>query len=51
MWVVERLLAWLSRYRRLKIVYERASDLFAAHVWITIIPIISRRLVALTLPQ
>src|SRR4051812_14699305 len=29
-WVVERLFAWLSRYRRLNIVYDRAADLFAA---------------------
>ena len=45
-WVVERLFAWLSRYRRLNIVYDRAPDLFAAHVWIAMISIISRRLVA-----
>ena len=47
-WVVERLFAWLSRYRRLNIVYDRAPDLFAAHVWIAMISIISRRLVAQT---
>jgi len=45
-WVVERLLAWLSRYRRLNVVFDREPDLFAAHVWIAIISIISRRLVA-----
>jgi transposase len=45
-WVVERLFAWLSRYRRLNIVFDRAPDLFAAHVWIAVISIISRRLVA-----
>src|SRR3954466_7098033 len=45
-WVVERLFAWLSRYRRLNIVYDRAPDLFAAHVWIAMISIISRRIVA-----
>jgi hypothetical protein len=44
--VVERLLAWLSRYRRLNIVYDRAPDLFVRHVWIAMISIISRRLVA-----
>ena len=42
-WVVERLFAWLSRYRRLNIVYHRAPDLFAGHVWIAVISIISRR--------
>ena len=45
-WVVERLFAWLSRYRRLNIVYDRAPDLFAAHIWIAVASIISRRLVA-----
>ena len=50
-WVVERLFAWLSRYRRLNIVYDRAPDLFAAHVWIAMISIISRRIVAQTQPQ
>jgi transposase len=50
-WVVERLFAWLSRYRRLNIVYDRAPDLCAAHVWIAMISIISRRLVAQTQPQ
>lgn len=38
--------AWLSRYRRLNIVFDRAPDLFAAHIWIAMISIISRRLVA-----
>ena len=45
-WVVERLFAWLSRYRRLNIVFDRAPDLFAAHIWIAMISIISRRLLA-----
>jgi hypothetical protein len=47
-WAVERLFAWLSRYRRPNIVFDRAPDLFAAHVWIAIISIISRRLVVRT---
>src|SRR3954452_19255935 len=50
-WVVERLFAWLSRYRRLNIVYDRQPDLFAAHIWIAMISIISRRLVAHTQAQ
>jgi transposase len=50
-WVVERLFAWLSRYRRLNTVYDRAPDLFAAHVWIAMISIIARRLVAQTQAQ
>jgi len=50
-WVVERLFAWLSRYRRLNIVYDREPDLFAAYIWIAMISIISRRLVAQTQPQ
>src|SRR5215212_1557174 len=47
-WVVERLFAGLSRYRRLNILYDRAADLFAGHIWIAMISIISRRLVAQT---
>lgn len=50
-WTVERLFAWMSRYRRLNIVYDRAPDLFAAHIWIAMISIISRRLVAQTQPE
>jgi transposase len=50
-WVVERLFAWLSRYRRLNIVYDRAADLFAGHIWIAMISIIARRLVAQTQAQ
>jgi hypothetical protein len=49
--VVERLFAWLSRHRRLDIVHDRAPDLFAAHIWIAMISILSRRLVAQTQPQ
>jgi transposase len=48
---IERLFAWLSRYRRLNIVYDRAADLFAGHIWIAMISIISRRIVAQTQPQ
>jgi hypothetical protein len=36
----------LSRYRRLDIVFDRAPDFFAAHIWIVMISIISRWLVA-----
>jgi hypothetical protein len=36
----------MSRYRRLNIVFDHQPDLFAAHVWIAMISIISRRLVA-----
>jgi hypothetical protein len=36
----------LSRYRRLNIVFDHELNLFAAHIWIAMIPIISRRLVA-----
>jgi hypothetical protein len=48
---IEWLFAWLSRYRRLNIVYDRAPDLFAGHIWIAMISIISRRLVAQTQAQ
>ncbi len=50
-WVVERLFAWLSRYRRLNIVFDREPERFAAHIWIAMISIISRRLVAQTQAQ
>jgi hypothetical protein len=43
---LERLFAWLSRYRRLNIVFDREPDLFAAHIWIAMISIISRRVIA-----
>jgi hypothetical protein len=41
----------LSHYRRLNIVYDRAADLFAGHIWIAMISIISRRIVAQTQAQ
>ena len=44
-WVIERLFAWLSRYRRLNVIFDRAPDLLAAHVWIAMISILARRLV------
>ena len=50
-WVVVRLFAWLSRYRRLNTVFDRKPDLFAAHVWIAMISIISRRLASLETQQ
>jgi hypothetical protein len=43
-WSVERLFAWLSRYRRLNTVFDRKADLFVAHVWIAISSILARRL-------
>jgi hypothetical protein len=48
---VERLFAWLSRYRQLNLVYDRVPDLLAAYIWIAMISAISRRLVAQTQPQ
>jgi hypothetical protein len=48
---VERLFTWLSRYRRLNIVYDRAADLVAGHIWIAMNSIIARRLVAQTPAQ
>jgi hypothetical protein len=38
---LERLFAWLSRYRWLNIVFDHKLDLFAAHTWIAMISIIS----------
>ena len=42
--MIERLFAWLSRYRRLNVIFDRAPDLLAAHVWIAMISILARRL-------
>ncbi len=43
-WVVERSFAWLSRYRRLNIVFERSKDPLIAFVQIAFVSILSRRL-------
>lgn len=48
---MERLFAWLSRYRRLNLVYDRAADRFAGHIRIAMTSTISRRLVAQTQAQ
>jgi transposase len=48
---VERLFAWLSRYRRFNIVHDRAADLFAGHIWIAMMSVTARRLVAQTRAQ
>src|SRR3712207_1840163 len=50
-WVVERLFAWLSRYRRLNTVFDRNPDLLAAHVGIAMISIIARRLASIEAQQ
>jgi hypothetical protein len=42
---VERLLAWLGRYHRLNIVWDRKPEFFAGHIWITITSVIARRIV------
>jgi hypothetical protein len=38
---VERLFAWVSRYRRLGPVFGRKADPFATHIWVAKISIIS----------
>jgi transposase len=43
-WVVERSFAWLSRYRRLNIIFERLKDHLVAFIAIAFISILSRRL-------
>jgi hypothetical protein len=50
-WVVERLFARLSRYRRLNTVFDWKPDLFAAHLWIAMISIIARRIASLRSQQ
>jgi hypothetical protein len=44
-WVVERSLAWISRYRRLNTIFERGH--LVAFIEIAFISILSRRLVRL----
>lgn len=46
-WVVERTLAWLSRYRRLARDYERLIENSTAHVYIASIHVMVRRLARL----
>ena len=46
-WVVERSLAWISRYRRLNTIFERTEGHLVAFVEIAFISILSRRLVRL----
>lgn len=43
-WVVERTLAWLSRYRRLVRVYEKRVPSSIAMIWISSIRILLRKL-------
>jgi hypothetical protein len=46
-WVVERSLAWISRYRRLNTIFERTEGHLTAFIEIAFISILSRRLVRL----
>jgi hypothetical protein len=50
-WVVERSLAWISRYRRLNTIFERIEAHLVAFIEIAFISILSRRLVRLTTQQ
>jgi transposase len=43
-WVVERSLAWVSRYRRLNTIFERSKEHLVAFVTIAFISILARRL-------
>ena len=43
-WVVERSLAWLSRYRRLNTIFERTEGHLVAFIEIAFVSILSRRL-------
>jgi transposase len=45
--VVERSLAWISRYRRLNTIFERTEGHLTAFIEIAFISILSRRLVRL----
>ena len=46
-WVVERTFAWLGRYRRHSKDYERTTESSEAMIWISMIHLMSRRLVQL----
>ena len=50
-WVVERSLAWISRYRRLNTIFERTEGHRVAFIEIAFISILSRRLVRLETQQ
>src|SRR5215217_5818041 len=50
-WVVERSLAWISRYRRLNTIFERTEEHLVAFIEIAFISILSRRLVPLVNQQ
>jgi hypothetical protein len=50
-WVVERSLAWVSRYRRLNTIFERTEEHLVAFIEIAFISILSRRLVRLVTQQ
>jgi transposase len=43
-WVVERSFAWSSRYRRLKVIFERSKEHLIAFVEIAFVSILARRL-------
>jgi transposase len=43
-WVVERSYSWISRYRRLNIIYERTKEHLIAFIEIAFVFILSRRL-------
>jgi len=43
-WVVERSWAWLTRYRRLNIIFERTKEHLIAFIQIAFVSILSRRL-------
>ncbi len=47
-WVVERTLAWLSRYRRLVRVYEKRVASSAAMIWVSSLRILLKKLRAPT---
>jgi Transposase DDE domain len=50
-WVVERSLAWISRYHRLNTIFERTEAHLVAFIEIAFVSILSRRLVRLVAPR
>jgi hypothetical protein len=50
-WIVERSLAWVSRYRRLNTIFERREAHLVACIEIVFISILSRRFVRLAIQE
>ena len=50
-WTVERSFAWISRYRRLNIIFERTKEHLVAFVEIAFVSILAKRLKCLVIEE